>query len=628
MCGILGYKGEVNDEVFLKCLNTMIHRGPDGFGVKKNNGITLGHRRLAILDLSEKGTQPMSYANERYWITFNGEIYNFIEIRKELIDLGYKFESDSDTEVILASFVEWQEKCLDKFNGMWAFAIWDTIDSSLFMSRDRFGVKPLFYSESENLKSEKDFVFASEMKAIAPFLKTITPNKNLILDLDNIFYYESTEHCLIKEIKRFPAGHYAWVKNGNIKLHRFWNTLDHVKKIKSSYKDQVKQFRELFLISCAMRMRSDVTIGTALSGGLDSSAVFSTIAHLEKENKTERAGKDWQHAFCASFPGSSVDEKKYAQKVADHLNVKLDVVDINPLKNISKLYDYLYMFEDVYITSPLPFTMLYGEMSKQGVKVTLDGHGADEFFGGYNFDFLHIIQDELFNPKAIYNVFKTYFNTQIENEDFKKQSKFIFVIKILIKNIIKKIIGHKNISRELKHPSWKKLDYFTQKLYISSHETVLPTLLRNYDRYSMINGVEIRMPFMDYNLVTFALSLPWQSKIRNGYTKSIIRDATSEFMPHDVAYRKSKIGWNSPTTEWIKGPIKNFCLDVINSKEFKQSEFVNGKELTDRLKNIIENPKATFADGEKWWRDMSPFFWEQGFLKKVKDFSEEINTSC
>ena len=133
---------------------------------------------------------------------------------------------------------------------------------------------------------------------------------------------------------------------------------------------------------------------------------------------------------------------------------------------------------------------------------------------------------------------------------------------------------------------------------------------------------------MDYNLVTFALSLPWQSKIRNGYTKSIIRDATSEFMPHDVAYRKSKIGWNSPTTEWIKGPIKNFCLDVINSKEFKQSEFVNGKELTDRLKNIIENPKATFADGEKWWRDMSPFFWEQGFLKKVKDFSEEINTSC
>lgn len=628
MCGILGYKGEVNDEVFLRCLNTMTHRGPDGFGVKKNDGITLGHRRLSILDLSEKGTQPMSYASERYWITFNGEIYNFIEIRKELIELGHAFKSDSDTEVILASFVEWKEKCLDKFNGMWAFAIWDSEEKELFLSRDRFGVKPLFYSEPKNLKNKNDFVFASEMKAITPFLKTITPNKDLILDLDNIFYYESTEHCLIEEIKRFPAGCYALVKNGEIKLHRFWNTLDHIKKIKSPYEDQVKQFRELFLNSCSLRMRSDVKIGTALSGGLDSSAVFSTVAHLEKENNTERAGKDWQHAFCASFPNSSVDEKKYAQKVADYLDVKLDVVEIDPLKNISKLYDYLYMFEEIYITSPIPFVLLYGEMSKQNVKVTLDGHGADEFFGGYNFDFLHIIYDELFNPKAVFNVFKTYFNTQTENEDLKNQSKFIFVIKVLVKNFIKRIIRHKNISRELNHPNWKKMDYFTQKLYISSHETVLPTLLRNYDRYSMINGVEIRMPFMDYNLVTFALSLSWQSKIRNGYTKSIIRDAVSEFMPYDVAYRKSKIGWNSPTVEWIKEPLKDFLLNIVNSNEFKNCDLINSQELKSRLENIINNPKSTFGDGEKWWKDMSPFFWEQGFLKKVKGFSEEINASC
>ena len=165
------------------------------------------------------------------------------------------------------------------------------------------------------------------------------------------------------------------------------------------------------------------------------------------------------------------------------------------------------MFEDMYITSPIPFVELYGEMSRQGVKVTLDGHGADEFFGGYNFDFLHIIYDELFNPKAIYNVFKTYFNTQEENEDYKNKSKIIFIVKTLVKNLIKKIVRSKNKSREIKHPAWDKMSYFTQKLYISSHETVLPTLLRNYDRYSMINGVEIRMPFMDYNLVTFALSL-------------------------------------------------------------------------------------------------------------------------
>lgn len=629
MCGILGHVGKVNEDVFLKCLNTLEHRGPDGFGIKNINGITLGHRRLSILDLSERGAQPMSYKDGRYWITFNGEIFNFIEIRKELILLGYAFESDSDTEVILASFIQWKEKCLDRFNGMWALAIWDAVEQTLFLSRDRFGVKPLFYTTREHLTvtntTDSFFVFASEMKAITPFLKSITPNTKLVSDIENIFYYESTSECLIKEIKRFPAGHYAWVKNGMLELHRFWNTLDHLKKIETSYEEQVKEFQKLFLNACAIRMRADVTMGTALSGGLDSSAVFSTIAHLAKVDKAERAATDWQHAFCASFPESSTDEQKYAKKVTDHLGVKLETVIVDPRKNIDKLYEYFYLFEDIYITSPIPFVDLYGAMRKEGVKVTLDGHGADEFFGGYSFDFLHILKDELFNPYAVVQIFKTYFNTQIENEDFKKQSKITFIIKLLVKTLIKKIIGHKNISRMSHHPVWKHLDYFTQKLYISSHETVLPTLLRNYDRYSMIHGVEIRMPFMDYNVVTYALSLPWQSKIRNGYTKSIIRDATSSYMPHDIAYRKSKVGWNSTTTEWVKGPLKKFFLDTVDSEEFNACTLVDKGKIKSNLEKILNNPKASFLEGETLWKEMSPFFWEQGFLKKIKEMAQEIN---
>jgi asparagine synthase (glutamine-hydrolysing) len=512
---------------------------------------------------------------------------------------------------------------------MWALAIWDKEEEQLFLSRDRFGVKPLFYARKAHLAettvAKSSFVFASEMKAITPFLKSITPNTKLVLDLDNIFYYESTKECLIKEIERFPAGYYAWVRNGEITLHRFWNTLDHIKKVTTTYDEQVKEFNKLFLQSCAMRMRADVTMGTALSGGLDSSAVFSTVAHLAKENLTERAGNDWQHAFCASFPGSPVDEERYARKVTDHLGVTLETVVIDPLKNIHKLYDYLYMFEDMYITSPIPFVELYGAMSSNGVKVTLDGHGADEFFGGYNFDFLHILKDEFFNPRSVYEVFKVYFNTQTDNADFKKTSKVLFVIKTLAKALIKKIINHKNISRESKHPIWGKLDYFTQKLYISSHETVLPTLLRNYDRYSMIHGVEIRMPFMDYKLVTYALSLPWQSKLRNGYSKAIIRDGTKDYMPHSVAFRKSKIGWNSTTTDWIHGPLKKFFMDTVTSEDFISCKLINAKELKVTLESIINNPQSSYMSGESLWRAMSPYFWERGFLKRIIQEAQDIN---
>jgi asparagine synthase (glutamine-hydrolysing) len=625
MCGILGHVGKVDEGKFLKCLNTLTHRGPDGYGVRSLPGVTFGHRRLSILDISERGSQPMSYQNERYWVTFNGEIYNFIEIRKELIALGYSFVSDSDTEVILASFVEWKEKCLDKFNGMWAFAIFDKEDNSVFLSRDRFGVKPLYYATQENLREGGVFVFASEMKAITPFLKTITPNNKLFKDLDRIFYYESTEECLIKEIKRFPAGHYAWIKNGEMQLRRFWNTLDYIVPNNESYINHVQKFKELFVDACSLRMRSDVTMGTALSGGLDSSAIFSTVAYLEHKNETERAGRDWQHAFCASFPDSPVDEKKYAQKVTDHLGVNLDIVTIDPTKDISKLYEYLYLFEDMYLTSPIPFVNLYGEMRKQNVKVTLDGHGADEFFGGYHFDFLHILYSNFYNPKALFAVFKAYFNSQSENVDFRNQSKVIFVVKTIAKNFIKNITLVKNQSKESRHPTWKKLDYFTQKLFISSHETVLPTLLRNYDRYSMINGVEIRMPFMDYRLVTFALSLPWSSKIRNGYTKSIIRDGVKDFMPHDVTYRTSKIGWNSPTVEWMKGPLKNYFQEIVESSAFKNSLLVDNKKLRQRFYEIINNSNATFADGEGWWLAMSPFFWEESFLKRVRSFADEVS---
>ena len=225
MCGIYGViNRKVRREQAMECLDTMIHRGPDGFGLWQEDGVTLGHRRLAILDLSSAGSQPMSYANERYWMTFNGEIYNFIEIREELQHKGYTFRGNSDSEVIMAAYCEWKEKCVDRFNGMWTFAIWDRQEKSLFLSRDRFGVKPLYYTEFP----DGGFAFASEMKALLPLLEKVEPNKEMF---DRYFadnHYESQPECLIKGIKRFPAGSYAWIRNGKTEITRFWNTLDHL----------------------------------------------------------------------------------------------------------------------------------------------------------------------------------------------------------------------------------------------------------------------------------------------------------------------------------------------------------------------------------------------------------------
>lgn len=615
MCGIFGYVGEIKKERGHACLSTLAHRGPDAEGVYHTSEIFLGHRRLSILDLSEKGAQPMSYKNNRYQIIFNGEIYNFLELRLELEKLGHNFKSESDTEVILSAFTEWGEKCLHKFNGMWALAIWDNQEKDLFLSRDRFGKKPLFYSTLGH-----DFTFASEMKAIAPLLPKIEPNRKIIDDISHIFYYESMEECLIKDIKHFPAGYYGWYTKGSLSLTRYWNTLDHLIEVPNSYEEQVEMFRELFLDACKIRMRSDVPIGTALSGGLDSSAVFGAIAHLSQNGAGARSNTDWQHAFTASFPGTPLDELEWATKVAEYCGANITPVEIKPEDHLGTFYEDIYRFEDLYITPHIPFTATYGAMKKAGVTVTLDGHGADELFGGYSFDYLHILHDEMFNFKNSRTVIDTYYDSQITDEaQFGKlPPKSIFWFKQFGKNAAKHLLRYKNTHPDAQHPRFQSMDYFTQKLYISFHQTVLPTLLRNYDRYSMMRGMEIRMPFMDHRIVSLAFSLPWQSKIRNGYTKSIIRDAVADLIPKDVTYRKTKIGFNAPMANWFKGPLRPFFTEALESKDFNNCNLIDSVSVKKEVTEVMNNPAATFSAAEHAWRQISPYFWEKGFLDKIK----------
>ena len=515
MCGIFGYVGRLDRGVAERCLHTMTHRGPDGWGLWQGDGVTLGHRRLSILDLSENGKQPMSFGDGRFWITFNGEIYNFLEIRIELKASGHRFHSESDTEVILAAYSQWGEDCLMKFNGMWAFAIWDAFERTLFLARDRFGKKPLFYAELPN----GDFAFASEMKALLPLLPAAAPNRGMIrnMTLRSSFAYEATESCLISGIKRFLAGHCGKLKNARIRSRRWWNTLDHLPQIPERYEEQVEMMRSLLIDACRLRMRSDVTIGTALSGGLDSSAIFSLLAHVNREHHGEaRLSGDWQHAFVASFPGTPLDEAAFALQVAKHAGVEATIFPIHPTRHIDQLQRMLYLYEDLTVTSPLPFVALYGEIKRAGVSVTLDGHGADELFGGYNTDWAYALVDAGADVAQINQVLDVYEGGSPEGSaQFRRPAgRMSSYARQMGTTLAKYAFGmHTNLGPEYtKHPRWQELDHLSRALFWQSHAFVLPTILRSYDRYGMANSVEIRMPFLDWRIAAFAFALPWSSK--------------------------------------------------------------------------------------------------------------------
>lgn len=594
MCGIFGCVGRITKETVQECIDKLQHRGPDHTELKELDGVTIAHTRLAIIDVKDRSNQPMCDISKRYWIVYNGEIYNYSKIRKELQDLGYVFTTKSDTEVILYAFIEWGESFQNKCNGMWGLAIWDNEKKELFLSRDRFGIKPLYYYEYDG-----NFYFASEMKAFFP----IMPKKEIdyrIFDRKNWFSYESTENCVIRSIRKIQAGNCARYINGKMNIYQWWNTLDNLINLPEAYEEQVELFRDLFFDACKIRMRSDVPIGTALSGGVDSSAVAGMIKHIEYMDNNY-GSESLREVFVASMPGTILDETRYAEIVAEKLNLKLNKIVIHGDVMPDDLLKYMYMCEDPYITCPIPFIYTYRAIREQGIKVTIDGHGADELFGGYTFDLFsignekNIDVDEKKEVLSIYNE-TIYPSDDLKYADFIKRSKNM---------------KEENISKHLK---WNELDELNKTLYNEVHYRTLPTLLRNYDRYSMANGLEIRMPFMDYRIVSFAFSLSWKSKIRDGYTKKIIRDMASPFVPIQIINRKSKIGFNSPMVEWARDEMKEFIIDTISSREFIECDLVNPLAAKVCAERVMDNQNPSFSDGENLWNAIMPYLWKKAVI--------------
>lgn len=613
MCGILGVLGSVDPSRFAFALDRLEHRGPDGSGIWTHDEppVVLGHRRLAILDPSEAGRQPMHYGD--WTIIFNGEVYNFVEVREALRQKGHVFRSDSDTEVVLAAFAEWGEGCLSRFNGMWALAIWSKRENALFLARDRFGKKPLFYSFQGGR-----FIFGSEMKALAPLMDDVRPDPEFDWAAAGLFDYETTERCLVEGIRRFPAGSFAWVRArdlaaGRIQPVRYWNTLDTLTEVPRAYGDQVERFRELFVDAVRLRMRSDVPIGTALSGGLDSSAVACTMREIAGGEHEAEMADDWQHAFVATFPGSVLDEREYAEAVVDEIGAKAVYLPIDPSEGIDRLLSYMYYFEEIYPTSPIPMMEIYRTVARHGVKVTIDGHGADELLSGYD-GFLRALNDSLGDLAYAKHILRCWGD---DDPGWKDVLRRMLEVHHGGRGLARFVLRHAADPRR-DDPARGTLGYLNSELYAAFHQGMLPTLLRNYDRYSMASGVEIRMPFMDHRLVSFCFSLPWQSKVPRSstYTKALLRDAIGPWMPEKVRRRRSKIGFSTPVAEWFRGPWREFMLDTVHSSSFAECDLIEPDAVRTKIETAVHHD-VPVHQADRAWAAIMPYFWEQGFFARA-----------
>ena len=469
-----------------------------------NRNVAFGHRRLAIIDPGAGGYQPMLSADGRHVIVFNGEIYNFLELRRELEAQGAMFRTQSDTEVILAAWQAWREDMLPRFNGMWALAIFDTHTDELFLARDRFGIKPLLYA-----MSPEHFVFASEQRALvrSGLIETsvdVDVARRLLLDA---FGIEGSERTLCNEVRRLQGGHCHVAAPGTVEVRRWWRTVDHLPAVPTTEAERVERFRELFQDAVALRMRSDVPIGTCLSGGFDSSAVICTMAAHEKAGMGPRDSAAWRHAFVATFPGALNDERPMAEEAAAWANVTPTFLEIGQNDALTDLDRILDDNDDVYIGLPSAAWLIYRELGRQNVTVSLDGHGADELMGAY----LQEGQSRAFRirnalgghclPLAVGQTRRG----SAARADAQAAGALFPARRPARSSRPVRLVGDDDVlPRE-----WGSLN---RRLYRMFHGTVLPTILRNFDRLSMAHGIEVRMPFMDWRLVTYTMALPEASK--------------------------------------------------------------------------------------------------------------------
>jgi asparagine synthase (glutamine-hydrolysing) len=551
MCGIAGiyYKTDPDphpENIVLNLLRPINYRGPDNLGVVVSNKICLGHLRLSIIDLSAEANQPMlSFIKEGLLIVFNGEIYNYIELKKRLLP-KYKFTTSSDTEVILNAWLEWGENCVKEFNGMWAFAIYDSLRNKLFCSRDRFGIKPFYYYHDKNR-----FVFASEIKCFRN-LNNFTFSENISAIADNLIYGPlSFGQTQINDIYELESGTSLIIDNNSLNITKYYSLENTFDNQKPEY--DIAYIEYLIGDSVRLRLRSDVPVATLNSGGLDSSLISAIAIKNKSDLRTFSVAPEKLNGI-----EQVGDESRFAQYLAEYIKSEIYTLRYSETEFKKLLNHTIYLNDgELYHSNSVPLFLLFKEIKKQGITVVLSGEGADEVFRGYSSNYRFLISGIL--PKIVFIELikkrikgKEYF---IQHFDNYRSSVSMINSLYVEKN---KVLKHFKTDYEIL-PERKELFYIMNNLSPESantyfeQKTYLSGLLRRLDRMSMANSIESRVPFLDYRIVEYMNKIPLSKKIglTQNSVKLILKKIAGKYIPESIINRV-KQGFSTPVHQYAE----------------------------------------------------------------------------
>lgn len=609
------------------------HRGPDGKGlwINEQQFIGFAHQRLSVIDLSKEGNQPMT-DDSGSWIVFNGEIYNYIELRKEIGE--HQFKTKSDTEVILKSYQKWGKDCVNHFRGMFAFALWDNHNQSLFCARDHFGIKPFYYVFVENT-----FYFASEIKTLLPFVKEISTNVEALKDYLT-FQLVLGEKTLFENINQLLPAHFLTIDDNQPRVTKYWEVY-YEPNFNYSSKYIQEELTARFIDSINIHLRSDVPIGAYVSGGIDSTSIASVASDLK--------GPENFMGFIGKFSkyGANFDESKYAQTAADQKGYVLKSIDITAKDFIDNIEKVIYHL-DFPVAGPGSFPQyMVSKLASKDRKVVLGGQGGDEIFGGYtrylvayfeqcikgaitgninNGNYVVTYESIIPNLIALKNytpMLKSFWSKglfedmddryfQLVNRapDLNNEIRWNLLEPYSTKQTFKEIFNGDNVGKE---------SYFDLMTHFD-FKTLLPGLLQVEDRMSMANGLESRVPLLDYKIVELAATIPADIKFKNGEMKHIFKKITKPYLPKAVLDRTDKMGFPTPLNDWINGEAKSFVMDILGSKNALNRDIIDNE-----LVRTSVDKENEFS--RKIWGLLNLEIWQREFHDRNSYFKSLLRNS-
>jgi asparagine synthase (glutamine-hydrolysing) len=629
MCGIVGivdFSFGSNENILVECTNSLFHRGPDGFGYqffeKKNFQLGLGHRRLSIIDLTDAGKQPMNF-NE-FWIVFNGEIYNYADIKVELENLGHSFKSNSDTEVILHAYSQWGDSCLERFIGMFAFVIYNEKQNTFFMARDRAGVKPFFYYYDEEL-----FMFSSELKSFHKHT-----NFKKIINLSSVqafvqFGSVPTPHTIFENSFKLKPGHYLKF-DLSTRLEKkkvfpenqieYWSVYDsyNSSKINISFDDAKKKTKDILLSACNYRLISDVPVGVFLSGGYDSASVVSLLqSNLTKKLKT----------FTISVPDIGLDEAPFAKAIANHLGTDHTEIDCTQREVLEIIPHLAHYFDEPFADSSAIPTTLVSQAARKKVTVALSADAGDEVFAGYNrYDFItkygrkinsipsfmRKVTSNMMNKipshslpilRNKYNFHNRYEKLKILLKDPSPRNIMLSISQQFTDNQIQELMLENHdflktsyISERLNEDNYSNLSYM---MAIDYETYLVDDIMQKVDRSTMSASLEGREPYLDHRIIEWAARLPDDYKYNRGIKKYILREIFHDYIPKTIMERP-KMGFAIPIGKWLQKELKELVLDHLNEHFIKDQRIFNFKYIERILIEFYENKKMEL-DVKIWY---------------------------